>query len=1179
MFTRFIEERTFFSDKYTSLAFFDECLNRIESTENADFSTFQLIEPDDGIKHDSAVTTFISDPESLINSSVYSQVFRYNKFGPFNHDFFLKEPILNHFDNHRKSSVESRSFENSGWNYLLGSSSNLDSLQQQKASSSPMLIKRTKHEVRSAQRTAKRLAETPLTWSKCLISYCYSLWFVHLHSYVHIGDQQTMKTKLKIAYNVLLRMQSLDLHPLDEVCYRILMLLAGIYNQPMLAIKILLEMKRNNVVPNALTYAYYNKAVLEWKPEKTGGNIYWKKLRRTVEVTGYLRRLGKSNTERRLKSELSSSDLERIEKTSTNDLSSINNILPTLDKHEALFSRQTTNKTNSSFRDKKLNKNRSLFEKTQRPSSIIRGSSTNRFSNLINYSEEAGLLINSQIYQSNIKDKRKKRRRHSSNRSCDEYSDQGTQFSLNKIKEEFLSISPQSSSTMMIPRRNFFRSQSLSVYKHSNLINDHHQTKTILERQHRRTPSSQIDEHDNVLLPSLNNHSSEGSLSNKNSTLRRSSQISTSNCSDEHINKNLQSMESLNSENSTFSPLKDAIKNINVPFFSENKVTSTLRSSFRTVKKFSKSQFANSPLFKYSTSFTRQQSVTGDQESTKNDTLHENGVSSESLNNEIKCNTTMTRSTTLPMSISSTVSNESESSKKSNLSIETESTSNTNEHSTSEMTKSHSSNDFNSIWSNKFSTNKSMDYFNSTFKFATNTMNRLSEIKSTLSASNSNSPIKPTTSDQQNDSTNASTTQTTTNNNALFTNLGQNTSTLLSNLANMVNKFPTNVIPLSEYCEQLYFDTTDGISELGKQPSEYVSDKFFEKLEQQYKLNDETSTKHLLKIEITSCSKCDNCCAILYDEEIMSEWLPDDSNLNTTCRYCEKPFVPKLTIKVKYNSNFLNLNNENHLLDSSVEEDKNEEDFKDYKKLSVVYSSPLCLRKELESIVDNEGDFCLKNSEFTLKHDIIFWNLVWYFNRINLPTHLPGLYLEQFLNEKSIEDFKELDPNSLDHRNVSVICLMDNEDLYEDIPKPMYRFWKKSYLKDSEETSSLVSALLTEKKSDPNKIIFNGLLNFICADNLVDAIRVFIYEKRKNNKEYFRTKYVYSIYRDLLFLLFSAYDRNTIDQVAFDRVYRHAYDQLTSEETKFMRITDKPPSLKATFCRRSFQHLVLKVNP
>jgi DENN domain-containing protein 4 len=36
-----------------------------------------------------------------------------------------------------------------------------------------------------------------------------------------------------------------------------------------------------------------------------------------------------------------------------------------------------------------------------------------------------------------------------------------------------------------------------------------------------------------------------------------------------------------------------------------------------------------------------------------------------------------------------------------------------------------------------------------------------------------------------------------------------------------------------------------------------------------------------LEIEMTTCSKCHYCSSIMYDEEIMAGWVPDDSNLNT----------------------------------------------------------------------------------------------------------------------------------------------------------------------------------------------------------------------------------------------------------------------------------------------------------
>ena len=61
--------------------------------------------------------------------------------------------------------------------------------------------------------------------------------------------------------------------------------------------------------------------------------------------------------------------------------------------------------------------------------------------------------------------------------------------------------------------------------------------------------------------------------------------------------------------------------------------------------------------------------------------------------------------------------------------------------------------------------------------------------------------------------------------------------------------------------------------------------------------------------------------------------------------------------------------------------------------VSVPYLSPLVLRKELESLLENEGDQVIHTSSFINQHPIIFWNLVWYFRRLDLPSNLPGLIL------------------------------------------------------------------------------------------------------------------------------------------------------------------------------------------
>lgn len=48
------------------------------------------------------------------------------------------------------------------------------------------------------------------------------------------------------------------------MCYRVLLQLCGQYSQPVLAVRVLFEMKKAGVQPNAITYGYYNKVCAIW---------------------------------------------------------------------------------------------------------------------------------------------------------------------------------------------------------------------------------------------------------------------------------------------------------------------------------------------------------------------------------------------------------------------------------------------------------------------------------------------------------------------------------------------------------------------------------------------------------------------------------------------------------------------------------------------------------------------------------------------------------------------------------------------------------------------------------------------------------------------------------------------------------------------------------------------------
>lgn len=103
-----------------------------------------------------------------------------------------------------------------------------------------------------------------------------------------------------------------------QVCYRVMLQLCGLYSQPVLAVKVLFEMRRHGLQPNAITYGFYNKAVLEskWPTSDTNAYLQWKKLQNVVAAVAQFKQGMKSR--RRLSTYSNSeSDYDRLSRAST----------------------------------------------------------------------------------------------------------------------------------------------------------------------------------------------------------------------------------------------------------------------------------------------------------------------------------------------------------------------------------------------------------------------------------------------------------------------------------------------------------------------------------------------------------------------------------------------------------------------------------------------------------------------------------------------------------------------------------------------------------------------------------------------------------------------------------------------------------------------------------------------
>ncbi|KAJ7423688.1 DENN domain-containing protein 4C [Pitangus sulphuratus] len=382
---------------------------------------------------------------------------------------------------------------------------------------------------------------------------------------------------------------------------------------------------------------------------------------------------------------------------------------------------------------------------------------------------------------------------------------------------------------------------------------------------------------------------------------------------------------------------------------------------------------------------------------------------------------------------------------------------------------------------------------------------------------------------------------------------------------------------------------------------------------------------YAMEVLMSSCSQCRACGALVYDEEIMAGWTADDSNLNTTCPFCKSTFLPLLNIEFKdlrgsasfflkqstsgdsLQSGTLPLTTDpleqkllsnpavadlisfsDHLQSSHTiaEETSFAAEQSDVTKkqttdprtmkthannppkrgvsltrshsvggplqnidlsqrpshgistvslpnslqeavdplakrpnplpVSVPYLSPLVLHKELESLLENEGEQVIHTSKFINQHPIIFWNLVWYFQRLDLPSNLPGL----ILTSEHCNDGVQLPLTSLaqDSRLVYIQLLWDNINLHQEPGEPLYVSWRN--LNSSEKRPST----LAEDQQATNTLLENIKLS-IQHNDVVKPINLLLQKVKPDLK---RQR---SFYREILFLSLVSLGRENIDIV------------------------------------------------
>ncbi|XP_075224805.1 DENN domain-containing protein Crag isoform X2 [Lycorma delicatula] len=1327
MFIRFIEERSFVSDMDAGLAFFDECIEKVEN----DDMDVHLIELDES--HQSERTMFIVPPEQS-GQPVVSHIYESFKLDP---ELFC---------------IQKK--ETKGTPSCRVSSGGL-------APGSPM-ARRTKHEIKSAQKLARKYAASPELWAKCLLGTCYSIWFIHLPSCILFSPSKAPAT-LRAAYELLLRIHKTGLTPTDEVCYRVMMQLCGVYSQPVLAVKLLFQMKRSGVQPNAITYGFYNRAVLEatWPSDMSNSSqLLWNKLRNVVLGAALFRQAGCRVANRRRLSTVTLDDsnlsfaadasVDGISIGSANSHESKSNTpalltgsqqsdrgYATVDALEVKESdvipvkiqtvetkSQQISKNNSSnsistiqetfvtrdtrshsagvinsvdFAVQKFDRFRSRVGSIVRPSVyhplLSPGQSLNQQAS---FESSAGLLmpgvgaalleegrdlfdadhIDSLVGQGGNTTLGPRRRNRSG--SCTEFTTGGTTGIISNNSSHRLPhahrlhtpTSPKPASRdadcfKLLTRSESFAndagilaklntlklemSPNVGIQQQKNgnnnrrnsgtggpLIGGHSSSKSLFAGVRRNSltmrrlterPNSEsctssmenigsggcggsstgsCDDLDtsitniakyNSKIPSdianniNNNNNNKIKVSNDLMWLHRRNSVGTINetpmkVSDEFLNKSPIKSPSRTpvTENDPLGALMVEQETGKVLLDKKTERISSVASDivydssgapvlFNRRKgewdvnsnvgggNFGSGNGGGGGVVRSATFHHPGDDETEDDE---DDEEYE-----EEALNEIRKSKVLQRSSTMPIDAEniSTLGNN-----------------------TGPRGSIGSSFKLPSFTSTTLTSKKSNELLkgglHSLKSAATSVAKKFDEFKEALSANST--PVRSSSRggaglsgmerDEEEESVEGE---------QDGPPVRRKISSEFSPLAvadNWSSFMGQNIM-------ELFSDTSRKGSSSNLQPlgetSAWSSQQclFPEKLYP--KVTRDLNTPVALEISMTTCSKCHNCSSVLYDEEIMAGWVPEDSNLNTKCQFCDKATVPFLSVAVLdfRNSPMCTAGSRESLLSTdrlfpssplgrsslSVNSSQGactEDEPASFEPITVPYLNPLVLRKELESILYAEGDTCLTHSKFVDEHPIIYWNMVWIFQRINVSSHLPGLCLNSasVINNREKSSFHPSWANA-DHNNVVIRTLWDNPRLHEEVGQPMYVLWNQD-----DQQSSLVSALLTDRTT-VSRSVMEKVLDSVRCNNLVDPMKRLATERQKLKGN--GVNRGHSLYRDILFLAFTVVGRDNIDQSAFDREYVSAFEKLSDKESKMYQRSDQPLSIASLYCRAYFRELEL----
>ncbi|XP_004943954.2 C-myc promoter-binding protein isoform X2 [Gallus gallus] len=1248
MFIRFIEECSFVSDKDASLAFFDDCVDKVDTDKTGET---RLIELDESYK--SEHTVFITPPEipHLPNGEEHPLQYSYNGFPVLKLELFERPEGLLTIPNNKLSSK--------------ASSPN---------SPSPM-FRRTKQEIKSAHKIAKKYSSIPQMWSRCLLRHCYGLWFICLPAYVKVCHSKVRA--LRTAYDVLQKMHTKKIDPPDEVCYRVLMQLCGQYGQPVLAVRVLFEMQKAGVDPNAITYGYYNKAVLEstWPSSNRGGYFLWMKIRNVV--------LGIAQFKRALKK------------------------LPTSSSHTALPGGLSDLGSNTSFKDE-TRQGKTCLQDIQEQKEDKRESDSSSLSEVESAKGSGDCLPKLNYHNSN--------------------NDKGTSsiVRLNGTIDNTVAEASTESSVGLLFTSSFDDANEAEVIKSKSLRRRH---KSAAEPDVREIPWESRNRNLSgdglvgLMINRINQEANPGEMVEKlgadakilSSALQKSIRPKTLNIRSSSLGSKRESLEKESSDedaafdcsftDKTESPVIFDLEDLDA----EPETSTTVKTSSEKSRRLQrKSSFPVKPVEKtdVETGFDPLSLLVAETEQQKEDeeedddrsastpsarrdlaeeiVMYMNNMSSplssrapsielqkpfddRNVNKKSPTVIQACRRSSLPPNSprpSSLIKSKSYHSKAeersrdrlwSSPAYSPHSPAKEQEGTGALPLVSSPSFNLDTLLTPKFDVLKS-----SMFSAGKGVAEKASKWYSKFamyaaSSKDQNSDRASVSSLGALDSESTSLTDEDVCNDFESTSPQENATSEIKGIGLSRTSLESSA---SHDGSSKQFDQCGSLSKFPlPDKSELISSCS----------TSSTSVfqNYAMEVLISSCSRCRTCDCLVHDEEIMAGWTADDSNLNTTCPFCGNLFLPFLSIEIRdlrrpgryflksspstenmqfpslysnpngkscntaatagLTTSLMSVQEDIHSDSNSKQSDNTcarsiqipsgrrqntsgsectshpvarsistfgplEEDEKESQKINhiiptgslpatlqgptdplgldwrlpspdpitVPYLSPLVVWKELESLLENEGDHAITVADFVDHHPIVFWNLVWYFRRLDLPSNLPGLILSsEHCNKNS-----KIPRNCMseDSKYVLIQMLWDNMKLHQDPRQPLYILWNA-------QTQKYPMVHLLQKDDDSfNQELLRSMVKSIKMNDVYGPMSQIL--ERLNKWPHIKRQR--SLYREILFLSLVALGRDNIDIDAFDREYKMAYDRLTANQVKNTHNCDRPPSTGVMECRKIF---------